>query len=104
MLRKFAIIIPVACAFNDPAALGLYGTSPLAWAGEKIVAEVEGYTQSEVHGVWKGPQGLVAEAGYRLDFAGHCPDHFVRGLAQYLVQHTNEQCVYVEYDGGAEII
>lgn len=104
MLRKFAIIIPVACAFNDPVGVGLYGMSPLAWVGEQIVAEVEGYTQSEVHGVWKGSQGLVAEAGYRLDFAGTCPDNFVRELAKFLVHHTNEQCVYVEYGGGAEII
>lgn len=103
-MRKFAIIVPTACSFIDPAALGLYGTAPVTWVGEQIVKEVSGYTQTDVHGVWKGPLGMVAEPGYRLDFAGGVSDQFVRSLAQFLVKNTNEHCVYVEYGGIAEII
>lgn len=105
MLHKFAIIVPTAAAWEDAAAVGQYGIPVNRWVVDRIVAEAGGATQTNVFGIWKGPHGIVAEEGYRFDFA--CAQdltEFVRSLAQFLVTNTNEMCVFVEHSGGAEII
>lgn len=104
-MLKFSIIIPTAAEWNDAASLGLYGTPVHQWVSDMIVAQCGGLTRSLIHGVWKGPQGIVAEAGFRLDFASqHDLTEFVRSTANYIATHTNEMCVYVEHGGEAHII
>ncbi|ADD21641.1 hypothetical protein [Caulobacter phage Cd1] len=105
MLHKFAIIIPTAAAWVDAASIGQVGVPVNRWAVDRIVAEAGGATQTNVFGIWRGPLGIVAEDGYRFDFAStHDLTEFVRSLAQFLVSNTHEMCVYVEHGDGAEII
>lgn len=101
-MRKFAIILPKQATWRLKV-----GKPPLVstWLADAIVSAAGGCTRSDVFGIWRGPNGIVAEGGYRYEFASaHDLTEFIRSTASFLVRETHELCVYVEYGDGAEII
>lgn len=101
-MRKFSIILPKQAVWRLKV-----GKPPMVstWLADAIVSVAGGCTRSDVFGIWRGPNGILAEGGYRYDFASDTDlTEFVRSTASFLVRETHELCVYVEYDGRAEII
>lgn len=101
-MRKFAIILPNQATWRPKA-----GKMQLVseWLTDAIVSAAGGCTRSHVFGIWRGPNGIVAEGGYRYEFASDTDlTEFIRSVASFLVRETHELCVYVEHGDGAEII